>query len=125
MVLLAVTYGELSTMVPLHEVHCPLSTAPLSAVMLRFTELSTSTDPHVVTWALVDPAYLEPEPCMDIVNDVTLKPGAASPATAVTVHWFAVHAEVKSQVSLHLSPTLRLAPPPGVLVVLTCTGRLP
>ena len=53
------------------------------------------------------------------------KPGAARSASADIVQPAAVQWGVKCQVSLQWSPTLRLAPPPGVLTVFRFTGTSP
>ena len=101
MVLLAVTYGELSTMVPLQAFHPPFCTAPLSGVTLRVTVFFTFIDPHLVMSAWVLPAYPDPELLKVIVNGCAAKPGAANSAWVVRVHRFAVHADENVHVSFH------------------------
>jgi hypothetical protein len=124
-VLLAMTYGELSTMVPLQAFHPPFCTAPRLAEMRRVTVFLTSTEPHLVMSALVLPAYPDPDLVKVIVNRCASKPGAAKSASVVSMHRFPVHAGENVHVSLHFCPTLRLARDPGVLVVVTSTGTSP
>jgi hypothetical protein len=59
--LVAVTYGELSTMVPVQAFHPPFWTAPLFAVMRRVTAFLTLVEPDLVISALVLSAYPLPE----------------------------------------------------------------
>src|SRR6516164_1524581 len=93
--------------------------------MCRVTVLWTLIDPHLVTSALAVPPYPDPELVKIIVNGCAVKPGAANSASVVRVHLFPVQFEENFQVSSHFCPTLRLAPAPGVRVVVTCTGTSP
>src|SRR5215469_11581051 len=93
--------------------------------MRRVTVFLTLTEPHLVTSALALPAYPDPELVKVIVNGCAAKPGAANSASVTKVHLFPVQFDENFQVSLHFCPTLRLAPAPGVLVVVTCTGTSP
>ena len=124
-VLLAVTYGELITMVPLQAFHPPFWMAPLFALMFRVTVFLTLTDPHLVMSALVLPEYPDPELFKVIVNGCAVKPGAANSALVVRVHLFTLQFAENVHVSLHFCPTLRLAPNPGVLTVVKWTGTSP
>ena len=100
-VLLAVTYGELSTMVPLQAFQPPFCTAPLFGVMFSVTVFFTFVDPHLVMSAWVLPAYPDPELVKVIVNGCAAKPGAANSAWVVRVHRFPVQADENVHVSFH------------------------
>src|SRR6516164_1765071 len=93
--------------------------------MCRVTVFWALTEPHLLTSALVVPAYPDPELVKVIVNGCAVKPGAANSAPVVRVHLFPVQSEENFQVSFHFCPTLRLAPAPGVRIVVTCTGTSP
>ncbi len=120
-----VVYGELSSIVPPQEFHAPLSTPPLLAEMRTVTVFLTLADPHVVMGAVVEPTYALPVLVNFTVNGAALKPGGPKSPSVVSVHRLAMQLGLKVHESVHVSPTFRLAPLPGVLTVLYRKDTLP
>src|SRR5579859_2903122 len=106
-------------MVPCQALHAPLFT--VFGMMVSFTVFVTSVVEHLLKWALAVPAYPKPELVRVIVNGAAAKSGALTPALVVSLKLVAAQFAVKCHESVHCSPSYKLAPPPGVLVVLTVT----
>ena len=121
-VLLALTYGELSLMLPVQLVQAPLLTA--FGVMLRVIAFCTLTLPHSVTCAVVLPEYPLPDGFIFTVKALTASPGGANSPESVSVQVL-LQLAVNCQVSVQVWPGLPHAWPPGVVRTCHVSGTDP